>query len=77
MTGSAIITELIQELKISVEASKEFEGDMARLSDYAKCVSGGILWRIPGHRCMAHRVTVLFGVPPADHVTCLRAGRVL
>ena len=36
MTGTSIITELIQELKNSVEASKEFEGEMARLSDYAR-----------------------------------------
>ena len=36
MTGTSVITELIQELKISVEASKEFEGEMARLSDYAR-----------------------------------------
>lgn len=41
MTGTSVITELIQELKNSVEASKEFEGEMARLSDYARSAAYG------------------------------------
>ncbi len=40
MTGAEVISELITELDASVEAAAGFEGEMQRLSGYARCASG-------------------------------------
>ena len=37
MTGSDVITEMILELHLSVEAARGFEGEMGRLSSYSRC----------------------------------------
>ena len=39
MTGAEVISELITELDASVEAAAGFEGEMQRLSGYARCAS--------------------------------------
>lgn len=39
MTGAEVISELITELDASVEAAAGFEGEMQRLSGYARCVN--------------------------------------
>jgi len=37
VTGAEVISELITELDASVEAAAGFEGEMQRLSGYARC----------------------------------------
>lgn len=37
MTGAEVISELITELDASVDAAAGFEGEMQRLSGYARC----------------------------------------
>ena len=39
VTGAEVISELITELDASVEAAAGFEGEMQRLSGYARCAS--------------------------------------
>ena len=60
MTGREVIAELVEELRGSVAAAEQFEGEMRNLAAYAKALAqaldcirtaGGSRWAIATHPC--------------------------
>lgn len=43
MTGHDVISDMVKELHLSVEAGRGFEGEMQRLSGYCRCTRSASL----------------------------------